>query len=312
MENEDKPSNDNKAVNPIPQAHDVAILGPQNSPDISNHHPISQVIPETYQKDTSGINQVDQPDQPGIKAEVFQPLDQGQGPAAGGVDQGSKILCADRPINGSSSSDAVSIVPRGEGSEYVPHFDKAEAQKVRPPRLSDHRRLDRVPPGVAKKKYRYPTGARLGRMAIMTIKAMSKMGYSRNEIARAEKVSVNTVTGVLSRMSEYPSDLVELVKKTASSAYWVNARRSMDFIDDEKLAKSSAVQLATVSAIMVDKALLLDGKPTSRTEHVSASDPELEKQIEALETQLNTFKGVKTVYNVSDNTSTSGEGISNA
>jgi hypothetical protein len=60
---------------------------------------------------------------------------------------------------------------------------------------------------------------------------------------------------VIAEVQDERAELVELYRE--------KARDCVVAIDDEKIQKSSALQLATSSGILLDKSLLLSGQPTA-------------------------------------------------
>ena len=90
---------------------------------------------------------------------------------------------------------------------------------------------------------------------------MSAAGVPKHRIAKTLKRDPKMVKRVLAdpdvleAVSDERTELVEI--------YRDRARACVIAIDDEKIAKSSALQLATSSGILLDKSLLLSGQPTS-------------------------------------------------
>jgi hypothetical protein len=82
------------------------------------------------------------------------------------------------------------------------------------------------------------------------------------------------------------AELVEL--------YRTKARDCVVAIDDEKIAKASALQLATSSGILLDKSLLLSGKPTQNVAVIVQvldvlrvrNDEEIERQHQEAKSKL--------------------------
>jgi hypothetical protein len=90
---------------------------------------------------------------------------------------------------------------------------------------------------------------------------LAAAGYSPNKISKTIGKSRHVVTRhldkpeVIAAMRDERAELVEIYRNAA--------RACVVAIDDEKIAKSSALQLATASGICLDKSLLLSGQPTS-------------------------------------------------
>src|SRR5271157_3461281 len=89
---------------------------------------------------------------------------------------------------------------------------------------------------------------------------LAAAGWSQERIAKATGRSRHAVKRYLDTpevIAEVRDERQELVE-----IYRSKARDCVVAIDAEKIAKSSALQLATASGICLDKSLLLDGKPT--------------------------------------------------
>src|SRR5271157_1787933 len=89
---------------------------------------------------------------------------------------------------------------------------------------------------------------------------LAAAGWSQERIAKTIGRSRNAVKHYLEKpeaIAEVRDERQELVE-----LYRDKARACVIAIDDEKIGKSSALQLATASGICLDKSLLLDGKPT--------------------------------------------------
>src|SRR5271157_3202833 len=89
---------------------------------------------------------------------------------------------------------------------------------------------------------------------------LAAAGWSQERIAKATGRSRHAVKHYLEKpevIAEVRDERQELVE-----IYRSKARDCVVAIDAEKIAKSSALQLATASGICLDKSLLLDGRPT--------------------------------------------------
>src|SRR5271157_3957197 len=93
------------------------------------------------------------------------------------------------------------------------------------------------------------------------ITTLAAAGYSQNRISKTIGKGRNMVKRhletpeAIAQVRDERTELVELYRQ--------KARDCVAAIDDEKIAKSSALQLATASGICLDKSLLLSGQPTS-------------------------------------------------
>src|SRR5271157_4319890 len=120
-------------------------------------------------------------------------------------------------------------------------------------------------PAPRRKHVRAPHSTRAPKEPLTTeqrqqITTLAAAGWSQNKIAKTIGRSRNAVKHYLDKpeaiaiVRDERQELVEIYRETA--------RACVVAIDDEKIAKSSALQLATASGICLDKSLLLDGKPT--------------------------------------------------
>src|SRR5271157_1611848 len=90
---------------------------------------------------------------------------------------------------------------------------------------------------------------------------LSAAGWSTNKISKTIGRSRNAVKRHLAT----PEAIAEVRDERAGlvEIYRDKARACVVAIDDDKIAKASALQLATASGICLDKSLLLAGRPTS-------------------------------------------------
>jgi hypothetical protein len=89
---------------------------------------------------------------------------------------------------------------------------------------------------------------------------MCAAGHSSNKIAQAtgrNRAAIKRYLDTPEAIAEVQDERAELV-----DIYRDRARACVVAIDDEKIQKASALQLATSSGILLDKSLLLSGKPT--------------------------------------------------
>src|SRR5271157_307856 len=89
---------------------------------------------------------------------------------------------------------------------------------------------------------------------------LAAAGWSQNKIAKTIGRSRNAVKHYLEKPEAIA--IVRDERQELVGIYREKARDCVVAIDDEKISKSSALQLATASGICLDKSLLLDGKPT--------------------------------------------------
>src|SRR5271165_5796368 len=89
---------------------------------------------------------------------------------------------------------------------------------------------------------------------------MAAAGHSCNKISQAigkDRVAIKRHLDTPEAIEQVRDERTELVE-----LYREKARDCVAAIDDDKIAKASALQLATSRGILLDKSLLLSGKPT--------------------------------------------------
>lgn len=93
------------------------------------------------------------------------------------------------------------------------------------------------------------------------VTTMAAAGHSAYRISQTMGKGINMVK----RHLETPEVIAEVQDERAElvELYREKARDCVVAIDDEKIQKSSALQLATSSGILLDKSLLLSGQPTA-------------------------------------------------
>ena len=133
------------------------------------------------------------------------------------------------------------------------------------------------------------TLARLPLAQQLAIKALLDSGKSERSTAILSGVSRNTVRAV-NKCTTLDPARVDTIKQGLAGKLYNTADRSIDSISDDKLEKSSAVQAMTTAAIAIDKARLIEGKATSRTEFVDSSDQEINDEIARLEGELGAYQ----------------------
>ena len=119
----------------------------------------------------------------------------------------------------------------------------------------------------------------------LAIKALLETGASERKTARLSGVSRETVRAVKECKTLDP-ERVDRIKKGLSAKFYDVADRSLDHISDEKLKGAQPSQLIMTAGIATDKARLIEGKATTRTEFVDASDQEINDEIAKLEGEL--------------------------
>lgn len=119
----------------------------------------------------------------------------------------------------------------------------------------------------------------------LAVKALLECGKSERHTAKLSGISRETVRAIKYCKSLDPQ-AVDRIKNGLAGKFYGIVDRSLDAIDNGKLDGSTAQQLMMVAAIGTDKARLIEGKATSRTEHLNASDQELNDEIARLEGEL--------------------------
>lgn len=146
-----------------------------------------------------------------------------------------------------------------------------------------------VPKEAVKKKQKRYTGDRIAPARAYAIRALVESGFSRAEIARRDHVSNNTIAAI-EKSDRFDPQRVERIKQGLSAHFYDRVNSALETITQEKLDKSTALQLMTVAAIGTDKARLIEGKATARTEYVDASDQAIDDEIARLEGELTQWK----------------------
>jgi len=139
-----------------------------------------------------------------------------------------------------------------------------------------------------KKEKRY-TGDRIAPARAYAIRALVDSGYSKKEICKREHVSINTVRAI-QNSNRFDPARVDSIKQNLAAKWYQTADSAIDNIDATKLKQSSALQLATVAAISTDKARLIEGKATSRTEYMNVEDQAVNDEIARLEGELGAWE----------------------
>ena len=146
-----------------------------------------------------------------------------------------------------------------------------------------------------KKTWRDPTLRDTPPSKIAAVLAMDALGVPRSEIARREKMSTSTLYAIIKQGDHIDPAIVERVKQRFASHWWITGERALQGITKEKVDAASASQLGILAAVSTDKALLLEGKPTSRIEYQSTDDRDAADRIKALEGELEGWKDGRTL-----------------
>ena len=133
----------------------------------------------------------------------------------------------------------------------------------------------------------------------LATKALLESGASVRKAAKLSGLALDTVRAIRDCKTLDP-DRVARIKEGMAGKLYDTANRSIDSITDDKLAKSTAVQAMTTAAIAIDKARLIEGKATARTEYVDATDQQINDEIARLEGELAGWK---------DGTLVNGQGV---
>lgn len=161
--------------------------------------------------------------------------------------------------------------------------------------------------GQAKDGWRTPSLSRTPPSKIAAVLAMDALGVPREAIARSEGMGKSTVYEIIKQGDHIDPAIVERVKRRYAAHWWITGERALQGITPEKIEAANASQLGILAAVSTDKALLLEGKPTSRVEYMSAEDAAQAERIKALEDELEGWKDGSTVNVVGTTEGTEGE-----
>jgi hypothetical protein len=114
---------------------------------------------------------------------------------------------------------------------------------------------------------------------------MLEAGASERMAAKKAGVSRETVRAI-NKCKTLDMEVVDRIKKGLAAKFYDVADRSLDNISDSKLEHAQPSQLIMTAGIATDKARLIEGKATSRTEYVDATDKQIQEEIAALEKEL--------------------------
>lgn len=149
---------------------------------------------------------------------------------------------------------------------------------------------------VKKASYRKHTASKVSAATKQAIIALSRGNETQAEIIKRLHVSPSTVQAVLTAQAKWEdSKTVETIRKGNAAFWWVTSRRALESITDEKLVRSSALQLGTLAAMATDKARLSEGLPTVRIEYQGQEDEALQARIAQLEGVLAQSDGYKVI-----------------
>jgi hypothetical protein len=121
---------------------------------------------------------------------------------------------------------------------------------------------------------------------------MAAAGHSCNKISQAigkDRVTIKRHLDTPEAIAQVRDERTELVE-----LYREKARDCVAAIDDDKIAKANVLQLATSSGILLDKSLLLSGKPTQNVAVIVQvldvlrvrNDEEIERQHQQAQAKL--------------------------
>ena len=140
-----------------------------------------------------------------------------------------------------------------------------------------------------KSKSKRFTGDRIAPARAYAIRALVESGMTKKEIAKREHISPNTIRAI-QKSDKFDPQRVEHIKQNLAANWYQTADRAINAITDAKLEQSTALQLGTLGAISTDKARLIEGKATVRTEYVDSSDQAINDEIARLEGELAQWK----------------------
>jgi hypothetical protein len=118
----------------------------------------------------------------------------------------------------------------------------------------------------------------------LATRALLESGASERRAAKLSGLSRETVRAIKQAKNLDP-DAVDRIKKSLSAKFYDVADRSLDHITDDKLEKAQPSQLIMTAGIATDKARLIEGKATQRTEYVDATDAQIQDEIARLEAE---------------------------
>jgi len=117
-------------------------------------------------------------------------------------------------------------------------------------------------------------------------------GYSMQQIAdtcNVSKASVHSWIHNCENLLDNDSlfEVSDQLKENLSKKLYINANKSfVSAMDDNKIEKSSTLQLVTAGSIMIDKARLLDGQSTENVAHLYKRSEKAKSKVEALNNEI--------------------------
>ena len=127
--------------------------------------------------------------------------------------------------------------------------------------------------------------------------AYYSVGYSTNQISKALDIPTKTLQSWFNGDFDADDDVVSAyaskIKESLQSSLILKANRCFtEALKDEKMDKSSTLQLVTAGSIMVDKQRLLAGESTENHSHFhwSRNKQDASKQVDKDEDLLNQIK----------------------
>lgn len=113
-------------------------------------------------------------------------------------------------------------------------------------------------------------GNRLNHIEKVAIKSLLSIGKSGYSISKETGISQATIGLIRKDPTILPQHQVDAIKKGLTGNLYNTAHRAIETIDQEKLNQASALQLATVAGITIEKARLMENQSTSNVSMISA------------------------------------------
>ena len=125
-----------------------------------------------------------------------------------------------------------------------------------------------IPKPIGKTGIRYPISRKLA------IKARFDSGDSPSEIARSEKITRATIYHIANdpELINLKSEQVKQVKEGLTKLTYLRSFQAIKSISQDKLDRSSALQLMTVGAIGIEKGRLMENLSTDNISHRSVME----------------------------------------
>ena len=144
------------------------------------------------------------------------------------------------------------------------------------------------------------TGKRYNHLEKLSVAALLKAGKSKAEISRETGVNPATIYNVEKdkKYTILEASKVDDIKRSLVGMTYAQAHRAQEFISDEKLQNSSALQLMTISAIGIDKGRLMEGLSTEIVGQ-QKDECELDREIIRKREELDRIRNAK-IIDVSD------------